>query len=43
MIIECDDEMREYINIECFKSDSMVAVNSDLNGNQNAPKAIKQK
>ena len=42
--IECNDEMREYINIECFKSDSMVAVNSDLNGEQpECPKGDKTK
>ena len=42
--IECNDEMREYINIECFKSDSMVAVNTDLNGEQpECPKGEKTK
>jgi hypothetical protein len=44
--IRCDDdEMRDYINIECFKSDSMVlAVNPDLEGEQqDCPKGDKTK
>ena len=44
--IKCDDdEMHEYINIECFKSDSLaLAVNPDLEGEQqDCPKGDKIK